>query len=163
MDLHMHFGKKVRVTYDPADMSRVYVYDAVTVKLICIADQARQIAYGTGIAEEELRGASAAKSRARKIMKQFKDASLTANMDTTDIAMRAREQFAEENKQPISAVQALRPVITPLNGQVREHERQDAIKRVRRAAGGESITHVLDIDLSVLQPQKREQVKLFDE
>ena len=163
MDLHAHFGKKVRVTYDPSDMSRVYVYDAVTVKLICIADQAKQIAYGTGIAEEELREASTSKRKAVKTLKLYKDASRTANMDVTDIAMQAREHFAKQNKQPISAVMALRPVITPLNGQVQEHARQDVIKHVRRAAGGEAITEVLDMDFSVLRKSKKEHVKLFDE
>jgi len=161
--LHQHFGKKVRVTYDPSDMSRVYVYDATTIRLICIADQAKQIAYGQGIAEQELRDASASKRRAVNILKQHKDASLTVNMDLTDIAIRAREQIANENEQPVSAVAALRPVNTPLNGQVKEHAMQEVIKHVRRAAGGEAITHVLDMDFSVLQPQKEEHVKLFDE
>jgi hypothetical protein len=162
-ELLSHFGKKVRVAYDPADMSRVYIYDAVTLKLISIAEQARLVAYGAGIDEQSLRNASASKRRAVNSIKQYKDASRTANMDVTDIAMRAREQFAKENQPPISEVAALRPVITPLNNQVREHARQEVIKHVRRAAGGEAITHVLDMDLSVLQPQKEEHVKLFNE
>ena len=48
------------------------------------------------------------------------------------------------------AAQTLRPVRTPLDGQVREHKRREAVKAVKKAAGAESTRTVLDIDFSAL-------------
>jgi len=168
MDLLACFGRKVRCAYDPADMSRVYVYDATTLKLITIAEQAQMVRYGRGIDEESLREASAEKHRAVKIAKQYRNASLTANTNLLDLAIRAREddvrRTRDEGRETINETQAtLRIVNTPMNNQVREHKRQEVIKAVRRAAGGESITHVLDMDLSLLKPSTHKtNLKLFD-
>jgi transposase InsO family protein len=161
------FDRKVRVAYDPADLQQVYVYDATTLKLITIAEQAQLVRYGKGVDEESLRTASTQKRRAVNTAKQFCDNSLTANMDLVDLAIRAREDANRQeatNQPPITAVAALRPVITPLNGQVREHERLEVLKHVRKAAGAESVNTVLDMDFSLLKPEnKKTNLKLFDD
>ncbi|MGD0077059.1 MAG: DNA-binding domain-containing protein [Sedimentisphaerales bacterium] len=167
MELAAHKGQKVRCCYDPADMSRIYVYDSATLRLITIAEQARLVQYGAGVAEEDLREASTEKRRAVNIAKQFRDKSLTATMDLTDLAIRARrasQEFSSEKLQTtvrsalrseINPTQAaIRPVITPLNNQVSEHKRLEVLKHVRRAAGAESVETVLDIDFSSLKSKE---------
>jgi hypothetical protein len=54
----------------------------------------------------------------------------------------------------------MRPVQTPLNNQVREHQRQVTIKALKRAAGAESMTAALDMDFSLLSTKKPESRKL---
>ncbi len=157
IELLMHQGQKVRVTYDPDDLRKVYIYDSATLKLLTIAEQNRLVSYGRRISEEDLRSAMRSKSRAIKISRQFCDSSLTANMNLTDLAIAAME---DARKTPEDAPSpTLRPVRTPLDGQVHEHERQEAVKAVRKAAGAESIKEVLNIDFSVLK-SKPEEIKL---
>jgi transposase InsO family protein len=54
----------------------------------------------------------------------------------------------------------IRPVATPLNNQVREHQRQVTIKALKRAAGAENLTAALDMDFSLLSTKKPESRKL---
>ncbi len=163
-DLMKIQGQKVRVAYDPADLAKVYVYDAVTLRLVTIAEQNQLISYGSPVSEEALRDATKAKARAVKIAKQFRSTQQTANTDLTTLAIQA---MAEGLKDAVikPAVQNIRPVKTPMDGQVRAHQNRLLTKMVKKAAGAESVEEVLDIDLSLLSPDdnKYEGVKLFDE
>lgn len=164
MDLAAYQGKKVRAAYDPDDLRTVYVYEAATLRLITLAEQSRLICYGSSVSEESLREAMRQKSRARKIARDFTDSQLAANMDLPALTIRAmqdaRKQGPEVAKQ---AAGSLRPVKTPLDGQVAEHKKKEALKLVRKAAGAESVKQVLDIDLSVLKPKRQgRQLGIFD-
>jgi len=162
MDLLAHQGRKVRIAYDPDDLSRVHVYDANTMKLIVIAEQAQLIGYGDKVSEELLRDAMKKKARAVKVANAFRDTRRTANMDLPTLALEALEagKVLSRMKPPAANI---RPVRTPFDGETREHKKQEALKAVRRAAGLESTSVVLGMDLSVLNPPKRRSVKLFDD
>jgi len=157
-DLILHQGRKVRVAYDPDDLRRLYIYDAVTLRLITIAEQNQLVRYGAAVSEEGLRDAMHQKSRALRIAKDYRDSRLTANMNLTDLVVKAMQNSArKETEEPASPT--LRPVRTPLDNQVAEHKRLETVKAVKKAAGAESIETVLDIDLSLLK-REREHVDL---
>jgi len=157
-ELIMHPGKTGRVAYDPTDLRSLYIYDAATLRLITIAEQNQLIRYGDPVSEENLREAMHRKSRAVKAAREFRDSRLVANMDLTDLTIRAKQEAREEpQEQP--AAPTLRPVHTPLDDQVAEHQRLKIVKAVKKAAGAESVETVLDIDLSLLK-RKREYVDL---
>ena len=165
-DLLVHQGRKVRISYDPEDIRRVFVYDSATLKLITIAEQNRLVNYGAAVGEQQLREAMHAKTRIRKINRSYADSRLAANMDLTDLAIRAMQEGRKEADEQIVEQPAatLRPVRTPLDGQVREHKRQETVKAVKKAAGAESVHTVLDIDFSLLKPEgKYRGVRLFDD
>jgi transposase InsO family protein len=166
-------GRKVRVSYDPDDLRRVYVYDAATMKLITIAEQAKLVGYGEATSEEELREAMAAKNRATRIVKQYKQSRLTAEMDLTTVTLRAKQQAARtrpstrpgknrpgKNRPADPAAVTLRPVMTPLDQQIDRHEKLTLTKTVRKAAGAEELTEVINLDLSKLNKKERTQIHL---
>ena len=160
LDLHMQFGKKVRAAYDPDDIRQVWVYDANTYKLICCAEQAQLIAYGNKVDDEQLREATRQKTRAVKMVRDAKNKELVAQSDLATLAIRA---LAEGKKETPSEKLTLRPVNTPLNNQVREHDRLEVLKHVRKAAGMEGTDKVLDLDFSLLTPKKETgKIKLFN-
>ncbi len=165
-DLLICQGKSVRLAYDPNDLRRVSVYDAVTLKLITIAEQNRLINYGEAVSDEQLRAAMRQKSSALKTVRGYRDSSRVANTDLADLtinAMREARVVAEaERTKP-----TLRPVKTPLDGQAADHKRLEALKRVRKAAGAERLTEVLDFDFSIMNPHsvlkpKRDKLLDFD-
>jgi putative transposase len=152
-ELLMSQAKTIRAAYDPDDLSKVDVYDARTLKLITTAEQNRLIAYGKGVAEDDLRTAMRQQRQAKRMLREIGDAHLTANMDLTDLTLRAREAAAKEppaKRRP----EIIKPVRTPLDDQVREYERQAVVKAVKRASGAESMSHVLDMDFSLLRGGK---------
>ncbi|KPL21776.1 MAG: hypothetical protein AMJ75_09325 [Phycisphaerae bacterium SM1_79] len=151
-------GKKVRAAYDPDDLRQLYIYDARTWRLITIADQNRLIGYGKPVPEEALRFAMKAKSRAARIARDYRDTRLTADTNMMDLTMKAMDDAAAEKK--TEEPKLLRPIRTPMDGQVREHKRREAVKAVRKAAGAENIHTVLDIDFSALKKDKFEMVDL---
>ena len=159
----MSQGKEVRAAYDPDDMARVDIYDARTLRFITTAEQNRLVAYGKGVAEGDVREAMRTQRRAKRMLREIGDARLTANMELTDLTLRAREAIAKEppaRRQP----EIIRPVRTPFDDQVREQARQAVIKAVKRASGAESVNTVLDMDFSLLKRKnKYEGVRLFDE
>ena len=162
-ELLMNQERMVRAAYDPDDMRQVYVYDARTLKLITVAEQNRLVQYGRAVGEGDLREAMRQQRHAKKAVRGFRDAHLTANMDLTDLTLRAME---DATKEPPAAArpETIRPVRTALDDQVREHERQAVVKAVKRASGAESISHVLDMDFSLLKrSNKYEGVRLFNE
>jgi len=165
-NLLMHQGKRVRVNYDPDDLRTIHVYDAATMVLLAVAHQNELIRYGRAVDEQSLRDAMRQKSRAVKIARQFRDSRLVANMDLTDLTIAAMQEAVKEKSQDKTkqSKPRLRPVITPLNKQVKEIQKRDIIKAVKRASGAESVTEVLDLDFSLLKPeQKSVDLELIDE
>lgn len=161
-ELLMQQGRTVRAAYDPDDMSRVDVYDAKTLRLITSAEQNKFVRYGAP-GEADLREAMRAQTRAKRAVREYVDAQLTANTDLTDLTLRAMEDAAEKPK-PSKRQQIIRPVRTAMDDQVREHERQRVVKAVRRASGAERMDKVLDMDFSLLKrSNKYEAVRLFDD
>jgi transposase InsO family protein len=150
-------GKKVRVSYDPDDIRSVHVYDAATMKLITIAEQNHLVNYGSAVGEEDLRLAMREKAKAVKMVKSYCDSQLTANMDLTSLTLRALEEGTQAPG--TESAEAIRPVKTAMDSQVREHARQHAVKAVRKAAGAEGTRTVLDIDFDAL---KRQPEKIID-
>jgi putative transposase len=146
--LLMHQGKKVRVSFDPADLTSVHVYDATTLNLITIAEQAQLVRYGTGADETALREAHAAKARARKAVRRHRDETRTANMDLVSLTMEAMESNTRPEPEP-DADRSIRPAATALDGQVGNVQRRQTARAVRKAAGAEQITHVRDLDFDV--------------
>jgi transposase InsO family protein len=163
MELAVHQGKKVRVSYDPDDLRCIYVYDSVTLKLITIAEQNELIQYGSQVSEEDLRNAMHKKSRALRIARDYRDSQLTANMDLTSLTIKALQDGQKKPAGKTRQAKTRRPVRTPLDGQVREHERREILKAVKKAAGAESTEKVLDFDFSLLKNESRTvDLELFD-
>lgn len=155
-------GKKVRAAYDPDDLRQLYVYDANTWRLITIAEQNRLIGYGQPVPEDALRFAMKAKTRAARIAREYRDTRLAAGTDLMDLTMKAMDDAAEPEKKA-EEPKRLRPVRTPMDTQVREHKRREAVKAVKKAAGAENIHTVLDIDFSALNKNHEDvDLGLFD-
>jgi putative transposase len=114
-------GKAVLLTYDPDDLRQVYVYDAITRKLITAAEQNRFVNYGSPASEAHLRNATQQKARALKTVREYRDSSLIANMDLPDLTIRAMQKEQANNDEE-QANKTLRPVQTPLDGQVVAHK-----------------------------------------
>jgi putative transposase len=131
-------GRQVRLAYDPDDVSRVDVYDARTYRFITTAEQIRLVPYAPG--EEQVREAVARQRHARKAVRAFRPASRTAAMDLPGLVVEAARDRARP--EPASAEPAaIRPVSTPLDGQVQDVRRLSRMRAVRRAAGAEGMTH----------------------
>ena len=164
MELMAYQGKKVRVAYDPDDLRCVHVYNAATMKLITIAEQAQLIQYGAAVSEEALRAAMKQKAKAVKVVKSYKDTRLTAETDLASLTIKAMAEGKKETPPDREDI-ALRPVVTPLNGQVFAHNRLELKKLVKKAAGAESTTEVLGINLAALSSRttKGQRLKLFDD
>ncbi len=161
LELREQLGKKVRVAYDPDDIRKVYVYNATTMRLICIAEQNVLVGYGNKVSEDALRLAMRKKTQAIRFEKQFVATRQTANTDLTGLTIKA---MAEGRQQPDETAQpTLRPVQTPLNDQVAEHGRQEGLKIVKKAAGTNA-TLVPDFDFTLLKTTNRLRgEKLFNE
>jgi len=159
-ELLIYQGRKVRLSYDPDDLRRVYIYDSATLRLITIAEQNRLINYGTGINEESLRNAMREKRRVLRVAKEFRNSELTRNMDITTLTIKAMQEVEKDRRQktegkgPKAASrgpQILQPIRTPLDDQVAEHKRQKVVKILRKAVGAESMKEGLDLDFSLLK------------
>ena len=153
-ELLLRFGKTVRAAYDPDDMSRLWIYDAKTLRLITIAEQNRLVAYKDKLAEEHLREGMKAKGRAKRIAKEYVDAAMVAQMDLTELALRAQQADARPKPEPERLV-SMRPVATVMDDQVKEHERQESQVILRKAVGAE-VTQELQFDLGILNERKRQ-------
>jgi putative transposase len=168
-ELLIHQGRKVRLSYDPDDLRKVYVYDATTFKLITIAEQNQLISYGAAINEESLRNAMREKRRVLRVAKDFRNSDITRNMDLTTLTIRAMQEVEKDRRRETGdrkqeTQKILKPIRTPLDNQVVEHERQKVRKILRKAVGAELMREGLDIDFSVLKTKNRfEGVRLFDD
>jgi putative transposase len=98
-ELLIHQGRKVRLSYDPDDLRRAYIYDAATFKLITIAEQNQLINYGTSISEESLRNAMREKRRVLRVAKDFRNSELTRNMDLTTLTIKAMQEVEKGRRQ----------------------------------------------------------------
>jgi len=167
MELAIYQGKKVRVSYDPDDLRTLYIYDSKTLRLVTTAEQNQLIKYGRAVDEDSLRFAMRQKSQRKRIERQYRDTALTANMDLTDLTIRAMAE-GEKGRKGTEAEEhrgkTIRPVRTPLDDQVAEHKRREIVKAVKKAAGAESTKTVLDLDFSLLKPKnKYEGVRIFND
>jgi len=168
VELLIHQGRKVRISYDPDDLRRAYIYDVATFKLITIAEQNQLVSYGAAVNEDSLRNAMREKRRVLQVAKDFCNSELTRNMDLTTLTIKAMQEVEKTRTNTDSNTEEhgriLKPVRTPLDDQVTEHERQKVVKILRKAAGAESMKEGLDLDFSVLKPKNRfEGVRLFDD
>lgn len=164
-ELLVRQGHKVRVAYDPDDVSKVWVYEAKTMKLITDAHQAslttHSALHGAAVDEDNVREGMRQSRLAKKFMKGFRDASLTANMDTATLAIRAQQESALPPLAPSEKIISLKPVKAPLNGQVAEHRRLEVKNTLKKAAGAEQSS--LDFDLESINPHRsRPRERLFD-
>ncbi|MGD0077217.1 MAG: transposase domain-containing protein [Sedimentisphaerales bacterium] len=148
-DLLACYGKSVRLAYDPDDLRRVDIYDAATLKLITIAEQNQFINYGSAANEGHLRNAMQQKSRALKMVKGYRDSSRIANTDLTSLTIEAMqtEQITSDKE---LANPMLRPVPTPLDGQVSAHKQLRAKAKLSARPKEEPLA----FDFSILQPKK---------
>lgn len=138
--LLMHFGKTVRVSYNPDDMRQITVYNADNMQLICTAKQNQLIAYGDAVGEESLREAMANKNRALKVVKSYKPAARTAASNITRLAIDAAAEAAQSkpaDNQPLG----IRPVRTVFDSQVKDHLQGQMRQQLKKAAGAESLEH----------------------
>ncbi|HIJ67253.1 MAG TPA: DDE-type integrase/transposase/recombinase [Planctomycetes bacterium] len=150
-------GKPVRVSYDPDDIRSVHIYDAVTMRLVTIAEQARLVQYGRAVDEESLRYAERQKAQVRRAAREYRKTHLVAGLDLTDLTLKAMADAQEPVEEQLPP--DIRPVITPLDGQVKKHKKLELAGRLKKAAGAEQLE--MDIDLSLLGPDRnKEAVKL---
>jgi putative transposase len=172
-ELLIYQGRKVRLSYDPDDLRKVYIYDAATFKLITIAEQNQLVSYGTAINEESLRNAMREKRRILRVAKDFRNSELTRNMDLTTLTIRAMQEVEKNKRQKAEnggqktesrGPKILQPVRTPLDDQVVEHQRQKIVKILKKAVGAESMKETMELDFSLLKTKNRfEGVRLFDD
>lgn len=144
--LMMHQGRKVRCSYDAEDMSQISVYDANSYQLLAIAEQSSLVGYGAAASEEDLREAMRAKTKATRTVKQYKPASRIANTDLTSLTIAAMAERTVEPTKPDTPA-AIKPVATVMDQNIKLHRTLVNQKKVRRAAGGESVTHVAELTL----------------
>jgi len=162
MELMAHQGKKVRVAYDPDDLRMIYVYEANTLKLITMADQNELVRYADPVSEEALRLAMKQKASVVKQLKAHRDIQLTANMDLPSLTIKAMAEAANPEPDRSGSSQAIRPVSTPFDNQVAEHNNRRRQNIIKKAVGAEN-DNIIDIDLSMLGGQDRKSsIKLFD-
>jgi putative transposase len=154
-ELLIRQGHKVRVAYDPDDVSKIWVYDAKTMKLITRAWQARLVAYGhtVDVNEDDVREGMRMARRAKKIVEEYSDASLIAQSDITTLAMKAMQADVLPPAEPARSV-AIRPVRTPLDGQVAEHRRRKNQEILQQAIGTQD-RKKLDFDLESINPHRQ--------
>ena len=154
--LAQHQGRKVRVAYNPDDISRISVYDAVTMRLLTIAGQNELITLAADdeVSETAMRAAQQHKARAKRAIREYKPAAIVAASDLAQLTIAA--QRAIVNNTDVRVPNNLDLVRTALDGQ---GEMYAAAMRLKKAAGAESMS--LDFDLSdVGKPQARGTVDL---
>ncbi len=162
-ELYMHFGKKVRVTYNPDDLSTVTVYDAATMKRICIAEQNKMVAYGHRVSEDDIREGQRKQSAATKAMRAYRKIAQIAYTNVTDLSLKSAAR--KQRPQPESKQRILRPVQTVFDDQVLEHKRDLKQQEIKKVVGIESIKNEsLYFDFDMLKPkQKMIDLKIFEE
>lgn len=152
--LLMHQGRKVRCSYDPEDMSQVSVFDAASYRLLTIAEQSDLVGYGTAASEADLRAAMRQKTKARKAVRDAKPAARVSHMKLTDLTLAALQERTRSDDAPDAAA-SIKPVRTVMDQNIKLHRRLATQKKVRRAAGAEGTTHVVELTLDDA-PDRRE-------
>lgn len=151
-ELFRHFGKKVKVACNPDDLRCITVYDAKTLKRICIVEQNLLVGYGKQVSEEDLREAIRQQRTAEKFAKVYRDMSRTVNMNLTNLTIEAARE--KTKPEPKARLRTLRAVRTPFDGQVAEHERDVKQRKLKKAAGAEGMEESLDFDFESLRQEK---------
>jgi hypothetical protein len=139
-------GKKVRVSCNPDDVSRISVYDAINLQFICYAEQNQLVGYGP-VGEEHLREGIRKKNQVLRVAKQYRKTQRDTFTDLPTLTIRAQQDA--QLPEPVEAAATMRPVRTQLDGQV-VIQRQAATRRaVKKAAGAEDMETVPEIDLGI--------------
>ena len=146
--------QKVRVCYDPDDLRSIHVYDALSMKLITIAEQNQLVAYGRAVAEDDLRQAMRQKARAVRSVREYTDNQLAAITDLPTLAIKAM-RAQQQQPQPQRAAPTIKPVRTLLDGQVKEHKRKQTLRKLKKAVGAEGMETDLDFDWSLLKTHNK--------
>ena len=144
--LLMHQGRTVRCTYDPDDVSRVSVYAMPNYELLTVAEQNQLVGYGAAASETDVREAMRKRAKARTLTRAAKPAARIEQMNLTDLTLEAMKERTVETIPPDSPA-TIRPVRTPVDGNIKLHRTLVNQKKIRKAAGGESQTHVVDLQL----------------
>ncbi len=159
--LMQYQGRVVRASYDPDDMSRVWVYCAGKMEFVAIAEQAQLVGYGSKVDEEDLRKALRQKAKAKKFVSDAVNKRLTASSDLTRLAiMSARDRTREAESDDVQ--KNIKPVRTPLDGQVTRHRRREIQRAVKKAAGAEGTTHIIDLDIPIGVKEEKPKKPLLD-
>ena len=158
-----HFGKAVRVAYNPNDLRTITVYEAESLQRMCMAEQNQLIKYNQAVGEETLREAMAQKASVAKAVKNWNGKRGMQYMDTTDLMIKALNDSAVKDDDEPKNVPSLRVVRTPLDLHLEEHLQDKRQRILKKAAGAES-SPLIDIDLSAFgnNTEQRQKLKLFE-
>jgi len=143
-DLLWHQGKKVRVSYNPDDVSRISVYDATNLQFMCYAEQNQLVGYGP-IGEEHLREGARRKGQVLRDAKRYRKTQRDAFADLPTLAIRAQQEA--QQPEPVEAAATMRPVRTAMDGQVAKVRQAATRRAVKKAAGAEDMETVPAFDL----------------
>jgi len=160
--LLQRFDKIVRVSYNPADLRSITVYDTKSMRRICIAEQNQLIKYGQPVAEEAMREAQRQKAAIVKAHKNWVGKRDKQHLGITELTIQAMDEAVKSNKPTETTAPSIRPVKTVLDLQVNDHNAERRRKVLKKAAGAEDAT-VIDIDLSAMgNGPKGNKIKLFN-
>jgi transposase InsO family protein len=169
-ELLAYQAKPVRCAYNPADIRTVHIYDATTYRLITIAEQATLVPYGQ-VDEETLREAMASKNRSKRIVRLARPAARAAAMSLADLTLEAMAQNAADAKPELP--KNIKPVRTPMDGQLKEHLLKRQQLKLRRAVGDgvnsqleveaepETATQPIHLDIEETEPIKS--IRIFED
>jgi len=146
--LLMHQGRRVRVSYDPDDVSRVRVHDATSYELLAVAEQAELVQYGRTVDDESLREGMRAKARAKRALRESVPAARRAHARVTDLAIEAQAAAGREGPDADWAAN-LRPVATRVDGQLKIARRIERTRAALQAAGAEGLTRIGQIEIDL--------------
>ncbi len=142
LDAYRNTERLVRVTYDPSDLSRVHVYDAESLRLVCIANANERTRSGGPVSAEALKRANKQRrEQMRRAKERIDTSSLTLSVTEAAAAEQRKMDIDETNarlaEQGVTQDQpaALRIVRTPLDDAPDLVDRAE--QRLRKAAGAE--------------------------
>jgi hypothetical protein len=140
-ELQRRLGKMVQLRHDPADVSRVVVFDDAG-RWICVADANRRLPFKADHALA--RQAIADKRHARRVVKEANQVRMRLVEDQTDLmilAAAARNRKAGTDKiDPTLPPPAVKPVQAADRRPLHELSKGDRTARRRRAVGADSMT-----------------------
>ncbi len=143
-------GRDVRVSYDPADLSVINVFDGESLEFITTVEKNSLAGYGVADVKEAIKQ----KKQARKAAKQYIETRKYqyANVEEAAICARAEQQ----QPKPEPAAPRFKPVKTPLDDQVEKVKSRQSAKKLKKAAGAEHDDQIdLNINYDALLEEKR--------
>ncbi len=174
-------GQKVRVSYDPDDITEVRVFTK-DFEFITTATQHELEQYGK-VHQSSLREAMKQKRKAAKDMKSYRKTTRIANMRLSDLTIEAAEHAAQlteqDQQQRTPQPPTIKPVQTPLDNAVTDVKRKEQQQQLRKAVGADTVSAIdLDLDsltqpvsssensfsfnLSALEPNEEPTIRLFE-